>query len=91
MELFDFAWGLMLVPLGVIWKALTGVQSAVGEHDKDIIALKVLASESEKGRTAVFKNLGALRTDLTSQHETLRTEMREDAKETRRAIAAISK
>lgn len=96
MDYVQFAWGLMLVPLGVIWRALNGVQATVGAHEAQLAVMEETCTslsqsidEARKAQGAIFNKIEATRVESVSQNETLRKEQREDFKEIRKAIAAI--
>lgn len=95
-DFVQFAWGLMLVPLGVIWRTVVGVQKTVGEHEAQLAvmeetcsSLSVSIDEARKAQGAIFNKIESTRVESVSQNETLRREQREDFKEIRKAIAAI--
>jgi len=95
-DFVQFAWGLMLVPLGVIWRALNGVQATVGDHEARIAVMQETCTsltesvdEARKAQGAIFNKIESIRLESVVQNETLRKEQREDFKEIRKAIAAI--
>jgi len=82
MDYLQFAWAVLIVPFGVIWKALNSVQATVGDHEaklavmeKQCETLTGLAQESKSDRASLFKAVSVVRTEGTQQHSELRKEL----------------
>ena len=99
-DYWQYAWGLLAVPFGVIWKGLTGVQKTMGDHETAIAILSNSSQEARVSRAAIYEKIEVVRTESTAQHQALRGELtkqhnkvrdeqREDFKEIREAIASI--
>jgi hypothetical protein len=85
----QYLWTPLVLVLVGVWKMLH-------RHDKEIAAcvaahegLAQSTEEAKGSRKEIYDKIETVRKDLTAQHTTLRKEIREDFKETRKAIASL--
>ena len=74
-DYWQYAWGLLAVPFGVIWKGLTGVQKTMGDHETAIAILSNSSQEARVSRAAIYEKIEIVRTESTAQHQALRGEL----------------